>query len=260
MEVGFSELEIADFLSKDPTFLCRSLERKIKPSYEYLKSLLGTNDKVAAAIKSSRSSWILNFDLQRIIGRKVEILQEYGVPEEHIVKLVMARTRSLGNNNDRFEELVRNVSKMGIDPSSTQFVKAIYILSGMNKNTLESKFRLFRSYGWTEDEIVSAIRNQPLCIDVSEEKLEKGLDFFMNKLKWEPSELAKYSNLLGLSLQKRVIPRWMVIQCLLSKCLIKDPMNITRVLKLTEAMFLQKFLVKYKSKAPEILKLYQGKL
>ncbi|KAK9111388.1 hypothetical protein Scep_018907 [Stephania cephalantha] len=139
-EVGFSDGEIADFLSKDPTFLCRSLERKIKPSYDYLKSLLGTNGKVAAAIKSSRSSWILQFDLERIIGYKVEILRKHGVPEDNIVKLVTAKTRSLGNNNDRFEELVRNVKKIGIDPSSTQFVKAIYIFSGMNKKTMDSSY------------------------------------------------------------------------------------------------------------------------
>ncbi|KAK9111410.1 hypothetical protein Scep_018929 [Stephania cephalantha] len=241
-ELGLSEPEIAHYLSTDPTILFRGLESKIKPSYEYLKSLLGTDENVAATIKSSCSSWIFNFDLRRVIGQKVEILRKYGVPEKNIAKLVMFRPQSLSKNGDRFEELVENISEMGLNPSSMQFVNALYIFAGMSVNTLESKLRIFESYGWSEDEIVSAIRNQPVCISISKEKLNVGLNFFMNKLKWEPSKLAKDANLLGLSLEKRVIPRWMVIQYLHSKCLIKDAVSIRCVLKLTEAKFLDKFL------------------
>ncbi|KAK9110387.1 hypothetical protein Sjap_018447 [Stephania japonica] len=170
------------------------------------------------------------------------------------------RMRLLIKNNDRFDELFRNVTEMGIDPSCVQFANALHVFSGMNESTLESKLEMFRSYGWSEDEIVLAIRNQPICISLSKEKLNGGLDFFMNKLKWKPLVLARRPYLLGLSLEKRVIPRWMIIQCLLSKCLIKDAVNIFSVLKMTEAEFLRKFLVKYENKAPEILKLYQGKL
>ncbi|KAK9135123.1 hypothetical protein Syun_014453 [Stephania yunnanensis] len=257
-EVGFSEYQIADFLSKDPTFLCRSLERKVKPSYDYLKGLLGTNERVAAAIKSSRATWILRLDLQRIIGGKVEILRKHGVPEENIVKFIAANMRSLGKRSDKFEELVRNVSERGFDPSSMLFVHAINVFLGMKMDTLEAKLQLFRSHGWSEDEIAEAIRKQLFFVSLSVEKLKRGLNFFMNKLKWNSSELAKCTNMLGLSLEKRVIPRWMVVQCLLSKCLIEDVVSIRSVLVLTEAKFLEKFLDKYESKAPEILKLYRG--
>ncbi|KAK9124212.1 hypothetical protein Sjap_013814 [Stephania japonica] len=259
-QIGFSENDIANFLSKDPTFMRMSLEGKIKPSCDYLKSLLGSNQKVVAAMKNSCSTWTLRLDLERIIGPKVEILRNYGVSEGNVVKLITARMRSLANNDDKFEELVRNVSEMGFDPCSSQFVHAIDVFAGMKRETLEGKLQLFRSYGWSEDEIVLAIRNQPHCISVSKEKLKKGLDFFMNKLEWEPSKLVKDANLLGLSLEKRVIPRWMVIQCLLTKCLIKDDVSIRSVLKLTEAKFIEKYLNKYESKVPEVLKLYQGKL
>ncbi|KAK9135132.1 hypothetical protein Syun_014462 [Stephania yunnanensis] len=55
-QIGFSKDDIAHFLSKDHTFLRRGLERKIKPAYENLKDLLGSEEKVTAAIKSSCSS------------------------------------------------------------------------------------------------------------------------------------------------------------------------------------------------------------
>ncbi|KAK9111381.1 hypothetical protein Scep_018900 [Stephania cephalantha] len=258
--IGFSEPETAHFLSKEPTFFIRSLDRKIKPSHDYLKSLLGSDEKVAATIKSSSSSWVLQFNLQRLIGHKVESLRKFGVSEGSIAKLVKVRTRSLCKNNDRFDEMVRNVIEMGIDTSSAQFANALHIFSGMNDSTLESKRQMFRSYGWSEDEIVLAIRKQPVCISISKEKLKNGLDFFMNELKWKPSELAKYPNLLGLSLEKRILPRWLVIQRLLSKGLVKDAVNICSVLKMTETEFLQKFLVKYGNEALEILKLYQDSL
>ncbi|KAK9135102.1 hypothetical protein Syun_014432 [Stephania yunnanensis] len=259
-EIGFSGPEITHFLSKDPTFLIRSLERQIKPYYEYLKSLLGTDKKVASAIKSSCSSWILRFDIQRVIGRKVEILRKYGVSEANVAKLVMDSPSSLSKNDDRFDDLVRNVSEMGFDPSSPLFVNAVDVFSGMKRNTLDAKLHTFKSYGWSEDEIVSAIRIHPTCISISEEKLKNALEFFMNKLKWKPLQLAKCPVLLGLSLQERIIPRWMIIQCLLSKCLIKDTVSLRAVLKLSEAQFFTRFLNKYESKAPEILKLYRGKL
>ncbi|KAK9110383.1 hypothetical protein Sjap_018443 [Stephania japonica] len=163
-QIGFSEDDIADFLSKDPTFMLRSLERTIKPSCEYLKSLLGTNQKVVAAIKNSRSTWIFQFDLERIISHKVEILRKYGVTEGNIVKLVTARTRSLGNKDDKFEELVGNVSEMGFDPSSSQFVHAIDVLAGMKSDTLEAKLQLIASHGWSRCEIALAIRNQPVLV------------------------------------------------------------------------------------------------
>ncbi|KAK9110384.1 hypothetical protein Sjap_018444 [Stephania japonica] len=257
-QVGFSEDQIADFLSKDPTFLCRSLEGKVKPSYEYLKGLLGTNERVAAAIKSSRATWILRLDLERIIGCKVEILRNHGVPQGNIVKFIAANMRSLGNKSDKFEELVSNVSERGFDPSNMLFVHAINVFSGMKRDTLEAKLQLFRSHGWSEHEIAESIRKQLFFVSLSEENLKRGLDFFMNKLKWNSSELAKCTNMLGLSLEKRVIPRWMVIQCLLSKCLIKDSISIRSVLALTEVKFLEQFLDKYKSRAPEILELYRG--
>ncbi|KAK9110385.1 hypothetical protein Sjap_018445 [Stephania japonica] len=259
-QIGVSDPEIAHFLSKEPTFLVRSLDRQIKPSYEYLKSLLGTDEKAAAAIKTSCCSWILQINLQRLLGHKVEILRKYGMPERNIEKLIIGKMRTLIKNNDRFDELVQNVCEMGIDPSSAHFANALHVFSGMNESTLESKLEMFRSYGWSEDEIVLAIRNQPICISLSKEKLNGGLDFFMNKLKWKPLELARHSYLLGLSLQKRVIPRWMVIQCLVSKCLISDGISFASVLKLAEAYFIKRFLVKYESEVPEILKLYQGKL
>ncbi|KAK9111392.1 hypothetical protein Scep_018911 [Stephania cephalantha] len=259
-QVGLPDREIANFLSTDPNFLFRSLERKIKPAYEYLKGLLGSDEKVAAAIKSSCSSWVLQFNLQRLNNQKVDILRKHGVSKENIVKLALNSPNSFSKSNDRFEELVRNVSERGFDPCSSMFVHAIDVLSGMKSDTLEAKMQLFRSYGWSEDDIASAIRKWPFCVSISEEKLKKGLDFFMNKLKWKSSGFVKYSNLLGLSLEKRVIPRWMVIQYLLSKRLIKDSINVFTVLKYTEAKFVHKFLVKYESKAPEILKLYQGKL
>ncbi|KAK9135139.1 hypothetical protein Syun_014469 [Stephania yunnanensis] len=220
----------------------------------------GQRRKVAATIKGSSSSWVLQFNLQRLIGHKVESLRKLGVSEGSIAKLVKVRTQSLCKNNDRFDEMVRNVIEMGIDTSSAQFANALHIFSGMNDSTLESKRQMFRSCGWSEDEIVLAIRKQPVCISISKEKLKNGLDFFMNELKWKQSELVKYPNLLGLCLEKRIFPRWLVIQRLLSKGLVKDAVNICSVLKMTETEFLQKFLVKYGNEALEILKLYQGKL
>ncbi|KAF6164826.1 hypothetical protein GIB67_030698 [Kingdonia uniflora] len=71
---------------------------------------------------------------------------------------------------------------------------------------------IFRSYGFSENEIISIFRNYPKFMNTSEKKLKSGLYFFINKLDLEPSYLVKYASLLTCSMEKRIIPRWTVLQ------------------------------------------------
>ncbi|KAF5192422.1 Transcription termination factor like, partial [Thalictrum thalictroides] len=123
-----------------------------------------------------------------------------------------------------------------------------------------AKLEIYRSFGWSDDEIRLAIRNQPTCICISEDKLRVGLDFFMNKMNWEPQRLAKSPNVLGLSLEKRVFPRLKVLEILISKGLIPSSTHLVRPLFVTDAKFINVYLTKNKDKAPDLLKLYQEML
>ncbi|KAF6140532.1 hypothetical protein GIB67_035559, partial [Kingdonia uniflora] len=116
---------------------------------------------------------------------------------------------------------------------STWIINANHQKLALSKATWEAKMEIFRSYGFFENEIISMFRNYPQIMNILEKKLKSGLYFFINKLDLEPLYLVKYASLLTCSMEKRIIPRWTVLQGLLSKgLLIKNKVNIGSFLKL----------------------------
>ena len=86
------------------------------------------------------------------------------------------------------------------------------------------------------------------------------MDFFVNKMGRESSLIANRPFLIGLSLEKRIIPRYSVVQVLLSKGLIDKDISLVVLFESTEKMFLEKFVNGYKEEAPQLLNLYQEKV
>ena len=115
---------------------------------------------------------------------------------------------------------------------------------------------LFRS----EEEIRLAFIKLPRCMTHSEDKIMATMDFFVNKMGRESSSIARRPQLISPSLEKRIIPRYSVVQVLLSKGLINKDFSLSAVFQSTEIMFLHKFVDVYKEEAPQLLNLYQEKL
>ncbi|KAF9599745.1 hypothetical protein IFM89_001691 [Coptis chinensis] len=221
-------------------------------------TLLPREENAVSAIIKGGSVAFLRLDPQKHLEPKVQILRDLGVPDSSISKLILIGHRACSQGNDNFSDTVKEVLEMGFDPSSKMFVYAVREVSGVCKAKREVKMGIFRSFGWSDEEIRLAIRNQPMCITISEEKLRIGLDFFMNGKNWEAERLAKYPNVLSLSLYKRIIPRLNVIEFLISKSLLEKDGKLASALYLTDAYFIKKYVAKYEDRAPGLLKLYQG--
>ncbi|XP_028073200.1 uncharacterized protein LOC114275368 [Camellia sinensis] len=65
----------------------------------------------------------------------------------------------------------------------------------------------------------------PCVYDSAQEQDHESDDFFVNKIGWESSLIARKPVLVSLSLEKRIVPRWAVYEVLLSKGLIKNNNN-----------------------------------
>ena len=94
---------------------------------------------------------------------------------------------------------------------------------------------------------------------LSEAKVNAQMDFYINKLGLESSVIAHRPLLLSFSLEKRLVPRALVIQFLSSKGLMKMDSGITKLFECTEACFIEKCISCYEE-APQLLKLYNEKL
>lgn len=87
-----------------------------------------------------------------------------------------------------------------------------------------------------------------------------GMDFLVNKMDWVSVAIARNPMVLSLSLEKRIIPRFSVIQVLLSKGLIRKDFHIGTVWLRSEKHFLISFVTKYQEDVPQLLSIYQGKM
>ncbi|KAF8395567.1 hypothetical protein HHK36_019517 [Tetracentron sinense] len=248
---GVSDPILAKFLSANPKILRRSLENQIIPSFNIVKSFLHTDENIAFALE--RTTWILH-SIQKSIGPNVAILRSHGVPESMIFKIIITRPRLLSLETDHFSRFVTKIVQMGFDPLSLMFVYGLRTLLGMKKSTWEAKLKVYKSFGWSEDEILSMFRKQPVCMAPAEEKISKRLDFFMNKLNLTPAYISKYPTTLVLSLEKRTMPRCSVFDVLVSKGLMKKG-SMGKALIVTEDVFLKNYVVRYQEDLPQLLKL-----
>ncbi|XP_059630288.1 uncharacterized protein LOC132273326 [Cornus florida] len=255
--IGISSTELAKIVSTDPSMLLHSLENQIIPSVNLLKNLLNSEDKFIVAFK--RFPQIVVRDLNAVTFPNIEILRQQGVSESNILYLLTYQPRSLAIKHDGFNELVEDVKKMGFNPSSFKFIWAIHALRSMSKSTWKRKMEVYEKWGWSEEETMSAFRRRPGCMMVSEEMIMAKLNFYVKTMGWESSSIAHHSELMTISLGKKIIPRCSVLQVLLSKGLIKKPNSELTLLKPKESLFLKKFVNCYEE-ASQLLKLYREKL
>ncbi|KAA8543140.1 hypothetical protein F0562_021365 [Nyssa sinensis] len=255
--IGVSRTDLAKSLSFDPTILTRSLEKQIIPSYNFLSSVVHSNEKIVAAMK--RTSWIFITNCTRDLVPNIAALTELEVPASCIALLVAHFPEALIQRHDQFSETVSQVQKMGFDPSKSTFVLAVHAISGKgNKLIWDRCYDAYRKWGWSKDDILSAFRKHPNCMILSEKKLMRTMDYFVNKMGWESRTISRTPAILFFSLEKRIIPRCSVIQVLTSKGLIKKDFSLNTVLVPAEKCFLKKFVTKYEKEVPQLLRVYQG--
>ena len=255
---GASRPDVTKIVVSTPGILYRSLENQIIPSFNFFKDFLQSDEMAITVIK--RFSRILLFDLHTYVASNINALQEFGVPKSNIAGLLMNRPMAFMVRPNLFRENLEEVKKMGFYPSQMKFVIAIHAMRAMGKSTWERKIDAYKRWGWSEEEIRLAFIKLPRCMTHSEDKIMATMDFFVNKMGRESSLIARRPLLISLSLEKRIIPRYSVIQVLLSKGLIKNDTSLVVLFESTEKMFLRKFVNGFKEEAPQLMKLYQEKI
>ncbi|PQQ19683.1 hypothetical protein Pyn_22614 [Prunus yedoensis var. nudiflora] len=223
----FSSLEIsnADLLKTlafNPHLLLVSLRNRILPTYNFLRSML--SEKNVGVLFKLNSGIFLQGHCKHVVPN-IGLLRESGMPQPCISFLLTRGTRVL-----------------------------------MNKLVLNRSREVLKTWGWSEDDFLSAFRKNPWCMIISEKKLMQAMDLLVNKMGWSSGMIAKYPVALGLSLERRLIPRCSVVKVLLLKGLINENLNLGSLVKPAEKQFLEIFVNRYLGEVPELLSVYQGKV
>ncbi|KAK1294217.1 hypothetical protein QJS10_CPA16g01296 [Acorus calamus] len=148
---------------------------------------------------------------------------------------------------------------MGFKPSSFLFYSALGTILSISESKWEEKFELYRSLGWSEDDLRSALKKQPEIMLLSQDKIRKMMDFFSKEPGLGLSILSSSPNLLWRSLGKSIIPRYSVICVLTSQGLLNKDVNFSTICILKEEKFLEKYVIKYQEKVPQVLQAYRGR-
>ena len=163
---------------------------------------------------------ILQRNIETCVAPNINIFRENGVSESNIITLLQCQPNAF-LCAVRFREIVEEVKEMGFNPLRLKFALAVFTLRAISKSTLERKVNVYKKWGWSEDEIYLTFRRHQWCMMASEDKIMRVMDFYVNNMGMESSLLIKNPELVNFNLEKRLIPRGLVFQVLLSKGLVK---------------------------------------
>uniref|UniRef100_A0A1D1YL01 ATP-dependent Clp protease ATP-binding subunit ClpX n=1 Tax=Anthurium amnicola TaxID=1678845 RepID=A0A1D1YL01_9ARAE len=251
LEAGFSGPELAHLISSSGISLpLRSVLHRIG----FWRDLLGSNQNLLKALH--KNCGLLKLRLEEKVIPTLSFLRSLGVSGENIGTILMGSPFLLTCSLKRVKAVTQQVESLGISPGSRMFVVALCKVSGNSQSTLDGKIKFLRSFGWSQAELISAFRAFPCIISISQKKIQTTMDFLLKEAGCSPSYVASRTVLFGLSLQRRLRPRFHVVQSLKIKGLHGGNHDLYHVMKLSEKKFVDKYIVPNSEKAPELLESY----
>ncbi|KAJ7960632.1 Transcription termination factor like [Quillaja saponaria] len=255
--IGVPSSDLPRFLTSNSNLLHRSLENNLIPCYQSLKSVLIDDEKVASAMKRV---FYFNKDGIDYMVANVKLLREFGVPQSNISLLVTQYSNVVFTEHRKFVEATETTKEIGFDPLKATFILAIQVIIKMKKLNWESRLVVYQRWGWSRDDTLLAFRKHPHVMLVSEKKINKMMDFLVNKMGWPSECIARYPAIMLYSLEKRIIPRCSVVQILKSKGLVKNDLRLGGFMGLSEKVFLKDFVTKFLETVPLLLNVYEQKM
>ncbi|KAL6137502.1 hypothetical protein ACLB2K_062794 [Fragaria x ananassa] len=258
--VGITGTDLTRLICCSPSFLNHSIERRLIPCYNIIKTLPVGDRMLGLFMKG----WSRMFNVRVLVNaaNNVAFLRSLQAPESSIYLCEPYYIFAVSRDTAKFKEYVENAISLGFCPSSTTFVRALYVISIMNGRKWSQSMKFYREWGWAEDDVLSAFRKSPGFMFLSEKNVSMKLDFLLNKMGWQPADVAQHPTLLTYSLENWIIPRWSVIRVLLLKGFItKGQFSLVgTALMGRKDQFLHRFVNKYQEQVPELLSIFQGKI
>ncbi|XP_031264681.1 uncharacterized protein LOC116123030 [Pistacia vera] len=257
--IGVSSSELAKIIANSPAFLSMSLKNRLIPNYSFLRSVVIHDEKIVRVLKRMGQGFLQDLRSKNF-GQNIALLKVIGVPQSRISFFVTSKPNVACSKHSKFCKVVNKVEEMGFNPTRTVFVLAVGTIAQLKESVWESKFEVYKRWGWSEDETLAAFRRHPYCMQLSEEKITRTMDFLVNKMGYLSQNISKWPTVLFFSLEKRIAPRCFIIQVLLSKGLIKENICPVSFLLHGQSKFIKKYVTKFQEEVPELLDVYQGKI
>ncbi|KAG2302646.1 hypothetical protein Bca52824_031297 [Brassica carinata] len=278
---GASTSELAEVLTKVPKILVSKKDKALSVYYDFVKDIIEA-DKSSKFKKLSPSSLLPQGSKQENKIRNLSVLRELGMPQKLLFSLLTSNVRIV-SGKEKFEESLKKVLEMGFDPTTTtlRFVEALHMLYALSDKTIKARVKVckrlgftveevwtifkkcpifmgysekniadsvetFIALGFSRDEFVVIVKRFPPCLGLSAELVKKKTEFLVEEMNWPIKALVSNPVVLGLSMEKRIVPRCKVIKALMNKGLLGSELpSVSYVLACTNEKFLERYVMKH---------------
>jgi len=261
-ECGLCQSELSAILKKRPSFVATRSTHTAQEAVQFLRDSGLTEDRVRKII--IRNPVVLTCKADRQWKPKVEFMKTLGLTAEDFRNVIYNEPRFLISSLEK--TLCPNIQYLqnlfGSEANVSKVFKlAPQILHKSNgPECWEKQMKHLTSFGLQEDEIKELVRRHPRILNVSMDKVQKMMDFFMRTAGLPAKFLLKYPQLLYcFNLECRIKPRHKVLSALSSMQPSNTPPSLINALYLNEPKFLEKY-VHCSPHAAKLLEIYSGKL
>lgn len=191
----------------------------------------------------------------------VSLLQRLGVEGIVLSQLVATQPRLLSASEEKVIESFKHAEDLGLNKGSKMFAGVLNKILGVAKENLERRLQCLSSLGFTEKQVSELMSRWPFIVGLSEENVKHHVDFLVKSVGMPLDDLVKNPFMFGYSLEKRLIPRYRVMEA--SKSMeaqeLKRKISLTSLCQMTEKRFLEEYVNLKPECSSVLLDIYYGR-
>ncbi|KAF6134274.1 hypothetical protein GIB67_039114 [Kingdonia uniflora] len=197
--LGFSTTSITNLISANPNLLLRDIDNTI----EFLCSVQLYDQDIIKVLR--KCTWLLTPEIQKNVTYNIEILRQCGVPDKQITRSLLRLPRFFIQKPECIKCIVARADEFRIKRDSGSFFEAVKVMGGMRKASIDAKFELYKSYGWSELNIISAFTKFPNVLGYSDQNIRATMSLVA--VGYKPMDVASGPRVFGSILEKVLKPR-----------------------------------------------------
>ncbi|KAM0907928.1 hypothetical protein ACQ4PT_015800 [Festuca glaucescens] len=263
--LGLSSADVAAVVAKDPKFLCTGVNRTLAPTVVDLTKLGLSHTEIARFVTlaplsfrcRTSSSGLLGSSLEKVVRPNVAFLQQCGLRDCDISKLCLSTPWVLSANPEQVQAIVACAEGLGVPRGSGTYMNALAAIAFLGEENVAAKVEyLKKAFRWSDAEVRMAVCKAPNVLKKSKESLQRRSDFFFSEVGLEPAYIARCPVMLCYNLEGRLRPRYYVVKFLMENGLPDNGWGFNSVSKVSEKVFMDKFICPHKESAPHLAEDY----
>ncbi|CAL9181075.1 unnamed protein product [Musa hybrid cultivar] len=187
--------------------------------------------------------FLLNSSLAQKIEPNISLLRECGISEQCITQMVVSVPSFFCRTNKCINESIKHVEELGVSRDDCKmFPHALFKVMTLSWSRFDATFATLMSFGWSQPDSLAAFRKHPCIWNYSKKNLSDKMTFLMKEAGCELTYIIGHPVLLTYSLEKRLRPRYEVMNFLYQNKLLDKGHDLLSVILLSEEKFRNKFL------------------